>query len=190
MARPRVRDSRGPPDARGCPSPSWLTQALGGRFPGIVVSKAIPGPVVSRVSTNVRFGIECEGGWPEGLPAELCVKGYFAEPSSRQAGEPEAFFYRDLAEKVGVRTLQSFYADVDPATRHGVIITGDVVARGATFLDALTPYSPEQARMSLEQYAVLHGRTWQGPGLRDIGWLAPELPALSGAWPARNPGQF
>ena len=161
--------------------PAWLTQALGQQFPGVEVTAVRRGPVVSRVSTNARFGIECAEPLPPGLPADLCVKGYFADWSdmaaaSRTAGVPEALFYRRLARATGVRTLQCVYADVDPDTQHGVVITGDVAAQGATFLDALSPYTADQVAQSLEQYAVLHGRTWGGDR-PDEPWLAPRLEA-------------
>ena len=83
-------------------TPAWLSTALGPRFPGIEVARVHPGPVVSRVSTNARFCIECRDGVPPGLPPDLCVKGYFADCSedaatSRTAGVPEALFYRHLA---------------------------------------------------------------------------------------------
>jgi hypothetical protein len=131
------------------------------------------------VSVNAQFRIECEGGVPPGLPSELCIKGYFTDCSdsalqSRSAGGPEAMFYGELAEGVGVRTLPCVYAAVDPVTRHGVVITEDVVARGATFLDALSAYSVDQAALSLEQFAILHGRTWASAGLAQP-WLDPRL---------------
>jgi hypothetical protein len=160
--------------------PAWLTSALSRRFPGLVVSSVQPGPVVSRVSTNARFRVEYEGNVPPRLPAELCVKGYFADCSdtaaaSRTAGVPEVLFYRQLAADCGVRTLESIWAEVDPVTRHGVVISGDVAAQGATFLDALSPYTADQVAESLEQYAILHGRTW---GHRfDEPWLGPRLEA-------------
>jgi hypothetical protein len=168
-----------PDTLEGVLEPEWLSAALGERFPGIAVASVQPGPVVSRVSTNARFRIECQGGVPTGLPADLCVKGYFADCSdsaaaSRSAGVPEAMFYQRLAVASGVRTLDCFYADVDPVTRHGVLITGDVAAQGATFLDALSPYTADQVAESLEQYAVLHARTW-GVGQTDEPWLAPRL---------------
>lgn len=157
--------------------PAWLSEALGRRFPGIAVASVQPGPVVSRVSTNAWFRIECQGTPPPGLPADLCVKGYFADWSdtaaaSRAAGVPEVMFYRHLAAASGVRTLECFYAEVDPDSHHGVVITGDVAAQGATFLDALSPYTADQVAESLEQYAILHGRTW---GMVESGelWLAP-----------------
>lgn len=37
--------------------PDWLTDALGMRFPGVKVTAVHEGPVVSRMSTNARFGI-------------------------------------------------------------------------------------------------------------------------------------
>jgi hypothetical protein len=162
-------------------SPDWLNAALGQRFPGIRVTSATRGPIVSRVSTNARFRIACEGGLPDGLPANLCVKGYFTDCSdsavlSRSAGEPEALFYRELATAARVRTLRAFYADVDPITHHGVVISEDVVAEGALFLDALSDFSPDQAARSLEQYAVLHGHTW-GRDMLNHPWLSPRVEA-------------
>jgi hypothetical protein len=82
-----------------------------------------------RESTNARFHFECRGDVPVGLPTDLCVKGYFADCSdtaaaSRTAGVPGALFYRHLADGTGVPTLDCVYAEVDPVTQHGVIITG------------------------------------------------------------------
>jgi hypothetical protein len=159
--------------------PAWMSAALGERFPGIAVTSVQRGPVVSRVSTNARFHIECRDAVPPGLSADLCVKGYFSDCSdvaaaSRRAGVPEALFYRQLADGTGVRTLDCFYADVDPCTQHGVVITGDVAAQGATFLDALSAYTVDQVAQSLEQYAILHGRTW-GTARTGEPWLAPRL---------------
>lgn len=56
----------------------------------------------------------------------------------------------------------------------GVVLSGDVAARGATFLDTLSPYTADQVAESLEQYAILHGRTW-GRAQSAEPWLAPRL---------------
>ena len=161
--------------------PQWLSAALGQRFSGLEVMSVVPGPVVSRISTNARFRIECRDGLPPGLPADLCIKGYFADCSdtaaaARSAGVPEALFYRHLAGHSGVRTLDCFYSNVDAVTQHGVVITGDVAAHGATFLDALSPFSADQVAQSLEQYAILHGRSWD-VGQSNEPWLAPRIRA-------------
>ncbi len=163
-------------------SPPWLTAALRQRFPDIEVIAVTPGPVVSRVSTNARFEIECSGGLPEGLSPHLCAKGYFSDAQQpyRHVGESEACFYRHLAEPSGVRTLRSVYADVDSESRHGVVITEDVVVTGATFLDARSPYSPDQVASSLDVLAKLHSSTWDAPRWRDTAWLAPRLESYFG----------
>ena len=158
-------------------TPEWLNAALGRRFPGIEVTSITRGPVVARVSTNQRFRIECAGGIPDGLVPTLCAKGYFAEHQQAysHAGEPEAGFYRDLAEATGVYTLRSVYADVNPQTHHGVVITEDVIEAGGMFLDALSPYSPEQVAESLEQLARLHAYRRGDPTLADEPALTPRL---------------
>jgi hypothetical protein len=73
-------------------SPDWLSLALEPRFPGIRVTRVRPGPLVSRVSMNARFRIECAGGVPAGLSPDLCGKGYFGEAGRafRHVGESEA----------------------------------------------------------------------------------------------------
>jgi hypothetical protein len=158
-------------------SPAWLTSALSQRYPGIEVTAVVTGPVISRVATNARFRVECAGGQPDGLSANLCGKGYFTEVGwgARTAGVPEAYFYRDIAAYTGLRTLRSVYADVDPTTLHGVIITEDVVVEGAEFLDALSDYTPDQAAESLEELAKLHAATRGRPQFAEVPWLAPRL---------------
>jgi hypothetical protein len=160
-------------------SPGWLTAALGARFPGVRVTRVTPGPVVSRIATNARFRIECEGGVPSGLPSHLCAKGYFSPDGwgARHTSRFEVLFYRDLAARTGIRTLRSVYADIDPQTGHGVVITEDVAAHGATFLDATSEYTPDQVAGSLREYARLHAATWGDPGADAAGWLRPRLDA-------------
>ena len=161
-------------------TPTWLTTALAPNFPGIEVTAVIPGPVISRVSTNARFTIECAGGLPNGLSANLCVKGYFGDVGRayRAVGQPEAYFYRDLAATAGIRTLRCAYADVDDATGHGVVITEDAVSQGGRFLDTRDEYTPDQVAESLGELAALHAATWGRPSLRDVPWLEPRLAGI------------
>lgn len=165
-------------------SPKWLTAALRQRFDGVDIRAVTPGPVVDRISTNARFVIECVGDAPDGLPTALCVKGYFNDigRTARQIGAPEAYFYRSIADQTGVRTLHSVYADIDPATQHGVIITEDVVAQGATFLDGNSPYTPDDTAQSLGEFAQLHAATWADARYADARWLAPRLGRSLEVW--------
>ena len=147
--------------------PSWLTRALGQRHPAIEVTNVITRSVDTRISTNARFTIECTGGVPDDISADLCVKGYFGDEGRPYAhlGEPEARFYANLAEPIGVRTLRSHYAGADPDTGAGVFITEDVITEGGEFLDALSPYTVDQAAQSLSEFARWHAFGWGLPGL-------------------------
>ncbi|MBL7501159.1 phosphotransferase [Frankia sp. CNm7] len=166
-----------PRDAEELLSPEWLTAALRTRFPDITVTAVHPGPVVSRLSTNIRFRVEYTGDVPEDFTPYLCAKGYFGEVGwlARRAGEHEVVFYRDLAARAGVRTLRGVYADIDPETHANVIITEDVIAQGGTFLDGIEDYTPDQAAESLEQLAVMHAAMWQDPAIAADDSLASRL---------------
>ncbi|HXY92117.1 MAG TPA: phosphotransferase [Acidimicrobiia bacterium] len=156
--------------------PAWLTAALGTRFPGVAITKVVPGPITERVSTNVRFTVESSSTLPAELPAALCAKGYFSEAgrSTAGVGEVEARFYGELAPACAVRTLRSVYADVDPESRHSIVISTDVVAEGGRFLDALSPFTADQVAASLEQYATLHASTWHDERWAGCVWLRPQ----------------
>jgi len=158
-------------------TPTWLTTALSSRFPGVHVTGVTPGPVVERVSTNARFRIECEPDIPSGLSPALCAKGYFSAVGrvSAQAGVPEACFYRDLADDTGVRTLRGVWADVDPVTQHGVVITEDVIEAGGVFRDALAPCTAEQTADLLAELARLHAYGWENRSVTSAPWLVPRI---------------
>jgi hypothetical protein len=158
-------------------TPGWVRAALAPRFGDVDVVAVHPGPVVSRVSTNARFTIECAGPVPEGLPLALCAKGYFGERQREFAfvGVREVLFYREVAEPSGVRTLQAVYAGTDEAPTRGVVVTADVLAAGGRFLDARDAYSADQVAESLDQLAQLHTATWGDRRYTGAAWLQPQL---------------
>jgi hypothetical protein len=156
-------------------TPEWLNAALSTRYPGVNVTDVTPGQIVERVSTNARFTIA--GDIPDGLPTALCAKGYFgpAGKGSAAAGVPEASFYRDISHATGVRTLNSVWADVDPVSEQGVVITEDAVAEGAVFCDALDPCTVERTAELLGELAKLHAYAWEQPQKASADWLATRL---------------
>jgi hypothetical protein len=163
-------------------TPEWLTCALRPRFPGVEVSTVERGPVVERLSTNARFTID--GQLPPQLPRQLCIKGYFSEVGRTIAfvGEPEAAFYRDLAGSTGIRTLRPVYADVEPRTRHGVVITCDEAAAGGQFLDGNSSFTVDQVADALGELAKLHTATWMATPWATTKWLEPRLGRAVSAW--------
>ena len=146
----------------------WLSEAL-----GTPVSSVAAGEVDNRVSTNQPVRVELG----DGTTRDLWVKGYFSEIGRqyRSAGVPEAAFYRDLVDSTGVRTLRVVAAAVDFDTSDNVVITEDEVGKGAHFLHALDPYTPDQTAATLEQLATLHARTWLDDELAQLPWLANRL---------------
>ncbi len=165
-------------------TPEWLNTALGRTYPGLRISATVLGRVESRISTNACFHMEAEGELPKGLSADLCAKGYFSDTgtaSHRMAGESETRFYRDLAATSGIRTLPGVFAAWDPAIENGVVVTEDITASGATFLDPRDHFTASDVAASLEQYAILHGRTWNGQGLGGVGWLSSPMARTAGA---------
>lgn len=157
-------------------SPEWLTAALTPAYPDLDIRSVTVLEEVSRVSSNIRFGVTL--GVPvAGFPESLCLKGYFTENGKlyRPAGAMEAFFYRDLATSVPPRTLRCLYAEVDHRTSNSIVITEDVVPLGATFLDGLSPYTPDQVAESLCQLADLHAYGWGRSDLHALPGLAPRL---------------
>ena len=159
-------------------TPKWLTAALGQKFPGVEVAGVKLGPVKTRISTNAFFEIECAGDAPDGLPLHLCAKGYFSDTGNwayRSAGESEAHFYRQRAATIGVPTLPGVYADVDPQSGHGVVITGDIEASGASFVDPMKTRSVSDMSSNLELYTVLHGRSWMQPWVKQEAWSKPKI---------------
>lgn len=150
-------------------SPAWLTAALGTRYPGVNVTAVDAGPVDERVTTNARFRIS--GDLPDGLPQNLCVKGYFSDYArpGRAAGLPEMRFYRDGLHLVGIRSLNPVWVGIDERTSNSVLITEDVIAAGGTFLDAHAPYTPDMAATLLSDLATLHATTWCDPRFEWLG---------------------
>jgi hypothetical protein len=171
-----------PDDLDVAMTPAWLTCALQPRFPGIEVHTVERGATVERLSTNARFRID--GQLPAGTPRHLCIKGYFSDVGRTIAfvGEPEACFYRLLAEATGVRTLRPVYADVDLQSRHGVVITHDEAAAGGEFLDGNSPFTAERAADALAEFARLHAYTWNAPRWSTAQWLQPRLGRAVSAW--------
>jgi hypothetical protein len=100
------------------------------------------------------------------------------------AGQVEAVFYRDLAPTLGdVRIPPCLHAGVDEATGHGLIVMEDLVDAGATFLDPLSSYGPEQAAATLDQLAALHAARWNSAADELPATLAPRLEMLAGIFP-------
>ena len=162
-----------PASAQEAVSVEWLSGAL-----RLDVDRVRVGRIDDRVSSNVPVSVELK----DGTRSDYWIKGYFTElgQAYRQAGIPEAMFYRELAEASQLRTLRSVYTAVDADSSANVVITEDVRGSGAVFLDARSPYGPDQVAESLSQLALLHAGTWLQP-VAQAPWLTPRLTSYTAA---------
>ncbi|MCB2048964.1 MAG: phosphotransferase [Novosphingobium sp.] len=162
--------SPAPLDADLVVTPDWLSHALSqGRDPVTVDSVDVV-ETLGPSALKIRMKLTYDRPRPD-LPDAICLKGIFA-PSLRQwldggAQQTESLFYRDVAPGLSVRVPKCFYAGLDTDTKNGIIIMEDLVPQGATFMSAMSPYTPQQVRGSLEQLAALHAGTWN---LADEKW--------------------
>jgi aminoglycoside phosphotransferase (APT) family kinase protein len=155
-------------------SPEWLTHVL-----DAPVGAVEPVERLETVATKVRFRVDYADA-SNGRVDAFCVKAYF-NPEMRTrvaAGEPEARFYTEIAPTLPIRVPPCVYAAIDPDTGHALVLMEDLVAQGATFLTALSPYSVDQAKGTLEQLARLHAEHWDDSALATHPFLAPRLPSF------------
>jgi hypothetical protein len=179
-----------PTDEQTVLSPGWLTAMLRPHHPAAIVAGTEVVERLETVATKVRFRVDyADAADGDGLPPALCAKGYFnpAMQARLAAGQVEAVFYRELAPTLGgVRLPPCLHAGIDETTGHGLIVMEDLVAAGATFLDPLSSYGPEQAAATLDQLAALHAAHWKGPDAALPPAFAPRLEMLAGIFPAEQ----
>jgi phosphotransferase family enzyme len=148
-------------------SPGWLTSVLRPAHPGIAIVSTEVVERLETVATKVRFRVDrsSDGTGDGDLPGSLCAKGYFRAGAPVRAGLVEALFYRELAPTLDrVTTPPCLHAGIDETTGHGLILMEDLKAAGATFLDPLSDYGPDDAAATLDQLAALHAARWDAPG--------------------------
>lgn len=124
----------------------------------------------------------------EGLPASVFVKMAATDTGTRlfgglaRLGEVEVGFYRDIRPGLSIEAPGLVAASFDGGTGRFAIVLEDLVARGATFVDTLTPLTLDGAAAALTTLAGLHGAThalenppaWLGTNAGD-----PLLPLVS-----------
>jgi aminoglycoside phosphotransferase (APT) family kinase protein len=156
-------------------SPEWLTTAMQRAYPGVEISAVTVLGEMKTLATKLRFEVEYSEA-PGDPPATLFMKGFFGEGAEARAwiGEPEARFFSELAPMLDARIPRAVYAATDDRTRHGLVILHDLVAEGAHFLTALSPYTVDQVEATLAELAKVHARLWDSPAI-DNAWLEPEV---------------
>jgi hypothetical protein len=154
----------------------WLTDVL--RHDGAigegtsVTSFASSSIGFGQVGENVRYELTYDG--PPG-PLSVVSKFSSRDPQSAMVGvqtrtyETEVAFYREIAETVDVGRPHCYLAALEPGTAEVVLVLEDLAP--ATQGDQITGCTVEQAALTIDEAARLHGPRWGDPSLGPIEWL-------------------
>lgn len=121
-------------------------------------------PVAGTSGTTDRAVLRLTGPGP-GLPATVFAKTAATAAGTRffgglaRLGEVEVGFYRDLRSGLDLEAPQILGSRFDPRTGRFAIVLEDLAARGAQFIDVLTPLTVDRAAAGLSTLARLHGAT-------------------------------
>jgi phosphotransferase family enzyme len=149
----------------------WLTTMLNAHWPDAKVHAVTVVETLITQATKVRLALEVTGG-SNAIPRYICIKGILTDAQvPGTASVVETRFYREIADRLPVRVPRCIYAGLNDAGDNGVIVMADEIRAGSTFLSALTPFTVDEARGSLEQLALLHVDGWQGRALYDEPWI-------------------
>ena len=161
----------------------WLGEALSrgsGRRVDVAGFKELE--CLGPSALKLRMRIDYASGQGD-LPDQICIKGIFDPALSTWltsgAQQAEALFYRDIAPRLSVRVPRGLYAGYDEATMAGHVIMEDMIPKGVRFLSAMSPYSIEQMRGSLDQLARLHGGSWSADPAAEP-WIRSKLAQFAG----------
>ena len=162
-------------------TPYWLTQVL--RSTGMIslstvvssesellgVGQSFLGRVVR---LTIRYDIE-----ERNAPASLVAKFPSADPNiripiSRQGlYEREIRFYREVAEKINLRTPRLYYAAANVPMYRYVLLLEDLSP--ARVGDDVAGCSYQDADLAIRSLAKFHASVWAGPCLEAMDWLPP-----------------
>ncbi len=151
--------------------PAWLSAMLSRRWPGVKVREVAVVETLVTQATKVRIVLGLKNEVAE-VPRHLCIKGILmptGAPST--ASVVETRFYRELSLQLPVRVPARVYAELDEPGTNGLVVMEDLIADDAEFCSALVPFTPSEARQSLDQLAQLHAISWQGSALFATEWI-------------------
>lgn len=160
-------------------TPGWLTRVLSdghesshAPVTGFSAEAIVEGK--GYMSQLYRLRLDYAGPAP-GRADSVVVKLPSADPllqkvfSSLGQNRREVSFYRDLADRVLIRTPRCYYGDTDPATGRTVLVLEDL--EGAQQGDSVAGCSLDEARQCIRQLAEFHAQWWDSPLLDRLSWM-------------------
>lgn len=155
-------------------TPPWLSDLLAQSSPGVEITGVKVGDIVSGASTKAFLDITyAPGGNPDNIPGSLVLKGGFEDHSERTAftHHNEMRFYRDIAPMVPLGVPDCYFAGVEPAFQHPVVVIENLNEKDVRFNTTFTPLSYAQVVSGLDSLARFHAQTWNSSELAPGGRL-------------------
>lgn len=154
----------------------FVGEALDAAYPGAKVKSLTTGTVVHGTATKVRLMLDYDDvGHAYGLPPTMWFKGGLEEHSQTsdmlQVYAGEAAFYSELADKIDVNIPRAFSAMLDDASGNSFVLIEDLLARNASFGNALVPLEIGPMADFVNEMAKLHSAFWRSPNLKELPWL-------------------
>lgn len=124
-----------------------------------------------QVGENVR----CRLSWRGEGPTSVVIKLPSSSEVSRAAAAAtrtyirEVGFYRDVRDRVAIRTPTPLFLSEDRPANRFVLVMEDITP--AVQGDQLRGCTPDQARLAMEAVAGLHGPTWGHRELLELDWV-------------------
>lgn len=149
----------------------WLSAALSQRFPGTIVTSAVPGSSVRATGTKLRLLLDYnDAGHAHRLPPTMWFKSGLEAHSDqvRTSHARESLFYDEIAPLGLINAPKAYFAATD-ATGQSAQLIEDLLARNARFGSAMKPVPVEAARATLAMLARLHAHWWRAPELAKLG---------------------
>ena len=159
------------PRSLGDVTAEWLTQALSRRFPGTIVTSAVPGSSVRATGTKLRLLLDYnDAGHAHGLPPTMWFKSGLEAHSDhvRTSHARESLFYAEVQPLGLINAPTGYFAETD-AEGFSAQLIEDLLARNARFGSAAQPVSVAGARATLTMLARLHAHWWKAPELERLG---------------------
>lgn len=159
--------------------PSWISQALQARFPGVRVGEIEVLDSHAGTTSRVQLQLDyAERSLHDSLPETLFLKLTPRAPLQRLfmalngTGRSEVLFYRTIRPGLPVRAPALYgIEDVGPG-RQFVLLLEDLTTGGARFTRVGERASLEDAESVVEQLARLHAALWESPRFdSDLAWV-------------------
>ncbi|KAF4995617.1 hypothetical protein FGRMN_5008 [Fusarium graminum] len=166
---------------------TWFTKVLGQPVKDAKIVEAIHG-TASKILIQLTYK-----STDNDTPTRVCVRGGFnpalvaSFPFMFAVYRLESEFYHYLAPKIKIPLPPTIFIGTDTVNGQGLVVLGDLKAKGYTFGDPLQPWPVDRTKAGVMQLATLHASTWGDKGndipslsetvsLRDaiVGLVSPE----------------